>query len=183
MGKGAAPVAVAQRPDAVHAGAQLVVHIDIAARISGHAGLVESQVVGVRPAAHGQQHVGAGDLLRAARATRAIHAYRRADALRPAADADAFRFQDLPHLQGDLRIFPRNQVLAALHHRDLRAEPAEHLRELQSHIAAADDDQVPGHLGHRHHVRIRQIGDVCESADFLRCQRAAAHIEKNLVRA
>ncbi len=51
VGEGAAAVAVAERPDARHVGAQLVVDGDVAARVGRDAGLVEPEIVGVRAAA------------------------------------------------------------------------------------------------------------------------------------
>ena len=61
------PLHVAQRPDAGHAGAQLVVDRDVAARVGGDAGLVEAEVVGVRPPADGGEQVAAVDRQRPAR--------------------------------------------------------------------------------------------------------------------
>ena len=58
----AAAVAVAQRPDAGHVGREPVVDHDVAARVGRDAGAVEPEVVGVRPAADGEQHVRADDL-------------------------------------------------------------------------------------------------------------------------
>src|SRR6516164_287691 len=43
-------------------GAQLIVHLDIAVRISGNAGLVEAEVVRVRPPADSDQQVRSNNL-------------------------------------------------------------------------------------------------------------------------
>ena len=62
VGEGAARVHVAQRPDAGHARAQFVVDRDEAARIGGDAGQLETQVLGVGPAADRGEQVAALDV-------------------------------------------------------------------------------------------------------------------------
>src|SRR5262245_66039319 len=62
MGEGATAVAVAERPHARYAGAELVVDLDVAAGILLDSGPVEPEIVGVRPPAGGDQEVGARDL-------------------------------------------------------------------------------------------------------------------------
>ena len=62
MGEGAAAVAVAERPDAGDAGAELVVYCDESACVEGHAGLFKAEVVGVGSAADGEEDVGADAL-------------------------------------------------------------------------------------------------------------------------
>ena len=59
--EGAAAVAVAHGPDALRAGAALIVDLDVAARVGADAGEVEPQSVGVGLASDGQQHMAAGD--------------------------------------------------------------------------------------------------------------------------
>ena len=96
--EGAAAVAVAERPDAGHVGGQAVVDRDVAALVGDHAGLVQPEVVGVRPAADRQQHVGSDDFRRAVCAVdadrHAVVMRREADALRICADRDAFALED-----------------------------------------------------------------------------------------
>src|ERR1700684_782084 len=59
MRKGAAAVAVPQRPDAGHVGLQLIVNDDVAAVVSRNPSLVQSQVAGVGSTPHGQKNVSA----------------------------------------------------------------------------------------------------------------------------
>jgi hypothetical protein len=152
VGEGALAVAVAHRPDAGIA-AQLVVDDHVAALVEVDPGLVQAQVVGVGLAAHGQQHVRAGDLRRAG--------------LAGDVDADAPNCPSLAQLGAKLmhsefrRTFtpsprgsrgrrrrspdPRGRSGAGPSRpRSPGAEAAEHLGELQPDIAAADDHQVLG---------------------------------------
>src|SRR5450756_519809 len=61
VGEGAATVAVAERPNAVHAGGKAVIDFDVASRIEGHAGTIQSQIIRVRPASNGEKDIGADD--------------------------------------------------------------------------------------------------------------------------
>ena len=65
MRERAASVAVAEREDARHIGAQLIVDRDVAARVGRNAGLVEAEIVGVRPPPDREQQMRADDLRRA----------------------------------------------------------------------------------------------------------------------
>src|SRR6201987_5208874 len=60
--KGAAPIAIAERPNAGDVGLKAFVHHDIAARIERDPGALESEIVGVGPPAEGEHHVGGQDL-------------------------------------------------------------------------------------------------------------------------
>ena len=62
MGESALAVAVAERPDAGHARAQLVVDRDIAARVGFDAGSVEAEIVRIGAPTDGQQNMRADDL-------------------------------------------------------------------------------------------------------------------------
>ena len=65
VGECAAAVAVAHRPDAGDVRREAVVDRDVAARVGRDAGRVEAEVVGVRAAADGEQHMDADHLGRA----------------------------------------------------------------------------------------------------------------------
>src|SRR5262249_9784391 len=58
VGERASPVTVAQGPDALDVGAELIVGHDVAAPAHGDAGPLEAEVVGVGTTAHRQQDVG-----------------------------------------------------------------------------------------------------------------------------
>ena len=66
--KGAAAVAITERPDSSNTGAQLVVDLDVAPLVGLHASGVESKIVCIRATPHGKQQVRAHDLRLAARA-------------------------------------------------------------------------------------------------------------------
>ena len=57
VGERAAAVAFAERPDARHVGAQLLVHGDEAARIDCDARSVKAQIIGVRPPSGREQQM------------------------------------------------------------------------------------------------------------------------------
>ena len=63
MSEGAAAVAVAQRPDAGHLGAQLFVDLDEPALVDGQTGLVEAEVVSVRETADSDKQMRAEYLI------------------------------------------------------------------------------------------------------------------------
>ena len=88
MGEGAAPIAIAQRPDARHIGPQLVIDFDVAAGITPYPGTVESQIVRVGPPSDRQEQMGPSDL---GRPLGAIELHD--DLAVPFRDADTFRVQ------------------------------------------------------------------------------------------
>ena len=69
-----------------------------------------------------------------------------ADAFGVQPDRDAFAFEDLPDRVGNVLVLARDQPRALLDHRHLGAEAAEHLREFEPDIAAADHDEVARQL-------------------------------------
>ena len=122
MGEGAAAVAVAERPDAGNAGPQLVVDGDVAARVDVDAGRLEPEVVGVRPAADGKQHVRADDFgvaRRAIDADRDLGAARgEADAFGIEADGDSLGFEDLADRVRHLLVLAGDEARRLLDHGD-----------------------------------------------------------------
>src|SRR5438094_6060347 len=64
MGERAAPVDVAERPDARNVGAQLLVDTNMAARIGRNAGLIPPEVARIRHPTDGKQDMRARDLPR-----------------------------------------------------------------------------------------------------------------------
>ena len=57
MGEGAAAIALAECPDAGNAGREEVVDLNVAAGIRRHAGLIKSEIIGIRPPPYGNQQV------------------------------------------------------------------------------------------------------------------------------
>ena len=72
----------------------------------------------------------------------------------------------------------RAQARAVLDDRDLGAEAAVHLAELQADVAAADDRRVPGRVSTSSIDVVREVGDVRQAGDVgHRC--AAADVEED----
>ena len=111
----------AQMPE--HAGPKLIVDLDVAARVDLDPGLVEAEVVGVRPAPDREQHVRADHLAIARLAVDAdadVAAARlERDALGRQAHRDAFGLEDLADRLGDVLVLAPDQARALLDHGDL----------------------------------------------------------------
>jgi hypothetical protein len=97
------------------------------------------------------------------------------------AHRDAFVFQEAPDLRGHILVLAADQARAHLHHRDARAEAAEHLRELQADVAAADHDEVLGHEVDVHHRDVGEIGHRFDSR-HLRHARPPTDVEEDFLR-
>src|SRR5882672_5415610 len=175
-------VRVAHAPYAVGAGAALVVDGDVAARIGGDAGLLETEVVGIRRAADGEQQVAAlGDRLagfafEADDDASAFH--RECHALGAGADHDTLALENGADFGGDVVVFARQELVEFLDHGDFGAEAAVGLRKLEADIAAADDDEVLGHAVHFHYRAVGQVGHLADSGEFGH-ERAAADVEED----
>ena len=180
--EGAAAVALAQRPHAGDGGLQPVVHGDDAAPVDLDAGGVQAQVVGVRAPSHRQQQVRSdharfpGCAVQRGGDRVAVPAH--VHALRVQAHVHALGFQDPGHRRGDVRRFPLDQAVAGVDERDLAAEAAVHLRELQPDVAAADDDQV---LGQHLQVQDGRVGQVVHPVEpgERRHERARSHVDED----
>ena len=59
-------------------------------------------------------------------------------------DFDAFRLEDFADRVRDLFVLARNEPRRLFHHRDVRAQPPKHLRELEPNVASANDDEATG---------------------------------------
>src|SRR5918996_2336266 len=155
MSEGSSPVAIAQGVDARHIGAELIIHPDVTALIDGDACVFQTEVTRVRHPAHGEKHVRADDCLVAAAAIDIdgylVATFFQGDAFSARADMDAFVFEYCPDGFGHVFVFTLNQARPHLDDRDLAAKAAVHLSELQTNIAAANDDQMLGQKVHCHH--------------------------------
>ncbi|MEZ5289024.1 MAG: hypothetical protein R2712_30330 [Vicinamibacterales bacterium] len=168
---------------AVHAGAAPIVHRHVAARVHGDAGRVQSKVIGIGPSSDGQQHVAA---VHGRLSVRAVHAHRHAGAASRERDAagrqperDALVLEDGLQLGGDVLVLARDQAGRAFDHRHAAAEPAVDLRELQSDVAATDDDQVLGEGVERQQARVREERHV-GYAGHIGHERAPADVDEDL---
>src|SRR2546421_4215733 len=148
MSKGSSSVAITQRINAGHIGAKLIINLDVTALIYLNPGMFQTEVVGVRHTTDCEKRMRADDSLIAAAAINLhghfITAFFKADAFSAQTDLDAFVFENRFDVFGNVFVFTVNQSRPSLHNGHLTAEAAIHLSKLQSHIAAADDDQVLG---------------------------------------
>src|SRR5215510_14974206 len=161
MGKRAATVAVAERPDARDVRRQAVIHFDVTARVHGNASLVESQIAGVGLTSNGKEYVRPHNLwltfrtIDADRHTTVV--WGNGDALGTRANADAFLDQNLSYRLRDVVVLLPGKARPFLDHSDLGAETTIHLSELEAHVASADDDQMLGDTIERNHRRVREV--------------------------
>src|SRR5881227_2254812 len=155
MSEGASSVAITQRINAGHIGAKLIVNLDVTALVDLNPGVFQAEVVGVRHTTDCEKGMRTYDSLIAAAAINLhghfVAAFFKGDAFRAQPDLDAFAFENCFDVFGNVFVFTLNQSRPPLHNGDLTAEAAVHLSKLQSHIAAADDDQVLGQKIHVHH--------------------------------
>ena len=60
-------------------------------------------------------------------------------------DLDAILLQHFANFGGNVRVLPRQELFALLHHRDGAAEAAKHLAEFQTDVAAPQNQQMFRH--------------------------------------
>src|SRR5690606_16744981 len=120
-----------------------------------HARLVEAEIACVGDAADGEQDMRADDgavAIVAIDADRhALLVWRKRDAFGLQAEGDAFLLEDGLDGVRNLGILAADQTRSLLDDGDLAAEAAEHLREFQPDIAAADNDEMFGQEIDLHH--------------------------------
>src|SRR5438876_4519612 len=155
MSEGSASVAITQGINARHFGAKLIVNLDVTTLIDFNPGMFQTEVVGVRHTTDREQRMRADDSFIASAAinlhSHFVAAFFKADAFSVQTDLDSFAFENCFDVFGNVFDFTVNQSPPPLHNGDFTAEAAIHLSKLQSHIAAADDDQVLGQEVHVHH--------------------------------
>src|SRR5437016_3602600 len=155
MSEGSSSVAITQRINAGHISAKLIINLDVTALIYLNPGLFQTEVVGVRHATDCEKRMRGDDSLIAAAAIN-LHGHFvaplfKADAFSAQTNVDAFAFENCFDVFGNVFVFTLNQPRPSLYNGDLAAEAAIHLGKLQSHVTAADDDQVLGQKIHVHH--------------------------------
>ncbi len=91
-----------------------------------------------------------------------------------------FRLHDFAHSLGNIFVFPPNQARSHLYDRDFAPEAAIDLRELQSNITSADDDEMLGQEIDVHHRRVFEKWDVMNPR-HLGNRSAPANVDKDLV--
>ena len=88
------------------------------------------------------------------------------------------RSEDGLHLARDVAVFAADQAVAVLDDAHPRAEAAEHLRELEPDVAAADDDQVLGQHVELHHRRVGEHRHVGQAGPVGQ-RGTAAHVDED----
>src|SRR5262249_47109068 len=80
-------------------------------------------------------------------------------------EPNAFRFQGLLQLLSHVRVLAWQDTLATVYHRNLAAEPPEHLPKLQADVPTAEDEQVFRQLVQLHERGVGQIMDLVQPVD------------------
>src|SRR5215471_1460270 len=134
MSEGSASVAITQRVNARHIGAELIINLDVTALIYLNPGVFQTEVVGVRHTTDCEKRMRADDSLIAAAAINLhgdfVAAFFKADAFGAETDLDTFAFENCFDVFGNVFVFTLNQPRPPLHNGDLAAEPAIHLSKL-----------------------------------------------------
>lgn len=152
MGEGTSAIHLSDRPDTFDTGSQCLVNTDETAIVDIYPGVIQSQVIGIRPAAHRQQQVAAidGRCIELAvdfhtHTTRAL-LETLAPGLQP--HRDTLPREDVTHRVRDVLIFSRNEPVLHLDHSYLRAETAIH-RRVVFHAVLGSTPREVGHPGTR----------------------------------
>src|SRR5437879_7027433 len=134
MSEGSASVATAQRINARHIGAKLIVNLDVTALIYLNPGMLQTEVVGVRHPTDCEKRMRANDSLIAAAAINLhghfVAAFFKTDAFSAQTDLDTFGFENRFDVFGNVFVFTLNQSRPPLYNGDLTAEAAIHLSKL-----------------------------------------------------
>src|ERR1700722_6171424 len=146
VSEGPLSIAVAQRPDAGHARAQLVVDNNVATLVDVDARRLQPKVIGIRSPAYSEEHVRSEDFGLAIAAVDIgadiLATGCEANAFRIQSDLDAFGSENLLNAGRDFRIFALDEAIGHFDDRDLRPEASIDLRELESNIATADNYEM-----------------------------------------
>ena len=180
MGERPLAVTVAHGPDVVDSGPQLIVDGDVSPGVRCHAGLFETKVVGVGHAPDRDQQVRARYNGTAGADRHPVAVFRYPNIAGTQVDCDALTFENVLDGGADVVVFARGKSRPAFDDRDLGAEPAEHLRELETDVAAADDHQMLWHRVEVEDADVREVIDVGQTGD-IRGRRTAAGVEENLL--
>ena len=140
---------------------------NVAARVDRDARRIKPEIVGVRSAADGDEHMRAhheGLAALAGDADLDVFAARgEADALRIAANGDSLRLQDAANRIGDVRVFSCDETRRLLDHGDIGAQSPEYLGELEADVAAADNRQMTRQSIEFKQGRVRQRADLIDA--------------------
>src|SRR5215469_17298485 len=128
MSEGSASVAITQRVNARHIGAELIINLDITALIYLNPGVFQTEVVGVRHTTDCEKRMRADDSLIAAAAINLhghfVAAFFKAHAFSAQTDLDTFAFEDCFDVSGNVFVFTPAESRPFLHNSYLTAEAA-----------------------------------------------------------
>ena len=148
------------------AGLVVVAGYDETAFVEIDARFVTAEVVGVRPAAGGDEQVAALDVptafepnRHASAPSRTLSTFAPSSTRMPSVAKNGFDFARY------LRVLGMHQVLAVLEDRDLGAEAAKHLRKLAADVASAENDEMLGRRFELHHAVVVEPRHRFESRD------------------
>src|SRR5438309_4914640 len=113
MSEGSASVAIAQRINAGHIGAKLIINLDVTALIDFNPGVFQTEVVGVRHTTDSEKRMRADDSLIAAAAINLhghfVAAFFKGDAFSAPTYFDTFAFEKCFDVVGNVLVFTVNQ--------------------------------------------------------------------------
>src|SRR6266576_2570036 len=134
MSEGSSSVAIAQRMNAGHIGAKLLVNLDVPALIDFDPSMFQTEVNCVRHTTDCKKRMRADDSFIAAAAINLhrhfVAAFVKADAVSVQTDLDALGFENRFDVFGNVFVFTLDQSRPSLHNGDLTAEAAIHLSKL-----------------------------------------------------
>src|SRR5262249_39618861 len=163
MSEGGTALDVAHRPDAERARLEPSIHLDVAGLVELDACHADVEIVGVRSASRSDHEMRSTERLPAA-AEFKIKTHLTASAfgaLRPGVveKTDAFGFQNLLQFSADLRISVGDDACTHVDDRHLAAEAPEHLAELETDIAGAENQQVRRDFAELHRGLVGKVID------------------------
>ena len=143
---------IADRPDAVDGGAEIMIGLDLTALVRGQPRLVEREAVGVRTAADrneddiGFERFGVASRggLERQHGLLALH-FGPGD-LGLELEVHALLLEDLVRFLANVAVHPGQDLVEKLDHGDFRAKPAPDATEFEPDHAAADHDHMTGYL-------------------------------------
>ena len=180
MCKRAPTVDITQRVDGIDVGSELVIYGDKPTVVDHNPGLIEAKFVGVGHPAHREQYVRTGHLARLVVAVQAdgnaVARLRQCDALCTDLNIDVFVSEYFGDGVAHVFVFAPEQTLTHLDDGYPAAKTTKHLTELESHIAAADYDQVLWDILQFHHLDVREVFDIPNTWN-VRHPRPRSHVD------
>src|SRR5207248_10305070 len=141
MGESSFSVAIAQRINAGHIGAKLIINLDVTALVDFNPGLFHTEVVGVRHTTDCEKGMRADDGFIPAAAINLhahfVDAFFKADAFSAQTDLDSFALENWFDVLGNIFVLSIEQSRPTLHNGAITTKVAIHLSKLQPLVATA----------------------------------------------